>query len=236
MAERTLTERELNRALLARQLLLERASLPLSRAVERVGGLQTQYAPSGYIALWSRLEGFKRDDLTRALERRTLVQATLMRVTIHVVSARDYPLLAAGVRDGRRRWWLQLHKGVETRDVAAAARRLRSLLKEGPRRLGELNEHFAPNDVAWNGAGLWLDLVRVPPSGTWDRRRADLYGLAGDWLGLSDATPEQGLEHLVRRYLGGFGPASIKDTANWAGLPCQDARAGSEAYASAPVP
>ena len=219
MAERTLTERELNRALLARQLLLERASLPLSRAVERVGGLQTQYAPSGYIALWSRLEGFKRDDLTKALERRSLVQGTLMRVTIHVVSARDYPLLAAGVRDGRRRWWLQLHKGVEAREVAAAARRLRSILKEGPRRLSELNQHFAPDDAAWNGAGLWLDLVRVPPSGTWDRRRADLYGLAETWLAPSDATPEQGLEHLIRRYLGGFGPASIKDIANWAGLP-----------------
>ena len=69
-AGRTLTERELNRALLARQLLLERASSPIPKAIERIGGLQTQYAPSAYIGLWSRVDGFGRDDLTRALERR----------------------------------------------------------------------------------------------------------------------------------------------------------------------
>ncbi len=67
---RTLSERELNRALLARQHLLERASTTVPRAIERVGGLQTQYAPAGYIALRTRLEGFRREDLTRALERR----------------------------------------------------------------------------------------------------------------------------------------------------------------------
>ena len=69
---RTLTERELNRALLARQLLLERAKTPLPRALERIGGIQAQYAPSMYIGLWSRLEGFERDQLTRALERRSV--------------------------------------------------------------------------------------------------------------------------------------------------------------------
>ena len=69
-----LTQRELNRAVLARQLLLERAKLPLPRAAERIAGLQTQYAPSGYVGLWSRLEGFERDDLTRALERRNVVR------------------------------------------------------------------------------------------------------------------------------------------------------------------
>jgi hypothetical protein len=72
MAERVLTQRELNRALLARQLLLERSRLSIPRALEQVAGLQTQYAPSGYVGLWSRLEGFERDDLTRALERRSV--------------------------------------------------------------------------------------------------------------------------------------------------------------------
>lgn len=86
MAERTLTTRELNRALLARQLLLERKPMALARALEQVAGLQTQYAPSAYISLWTRLEGFQRDDLTRALERKRAVQATLMRSTIHIVS------------------------------------------------------------------------------------------------------------------------------------------------------
>src|SRR5438132_6051459 len=105
MPERVLSQRELNRALLARQLLLERSSLPLARALERMGGLQMKYAPSGYIGLWTRLEAFERVALTRALERRTVVQGTLMRVTIHLVSARDFPLFAAGVRQARREWW-----------------------------------------------------------------------------------------------------------------------------------
>ena len=105
-AERVLTQRELNRAVLARQLLLERRKHALPRALERVGGIQAQYAPSMYIGLWSRLRDFERDALTRALERRTVVQATLMRVTIHLVSAADYWPLTAGVRDARRARWL----------------------------------------------------------------------------------------------------------------------------------
>jgi hypothetical protein len=109
VAERALTERELNRAVLARQLLLERVQLPIWRAVERVGGLQTQDARSGYIGLWSRLAGFERGDLTRALERRSVVQATVMRITIHTVSARDYPLFTEGVRAHRRKSWTLAH-------------------------------------------------------------------------------------------------------------------------------
>src|SRR5919197_4701512 len=89
-AERTLTERELNRALLARQLLLEREQATIPRVLERMGGLQAQYAPSMYIGLWSRLAGFERYDLDRALERKAVVQGTLMRSTIHLVSGRDY--------------------------------------------------------------------------------------------------------------------------------------------------
>jgi len=220
VAERVLTERDLNRALLARQLLLERAELPLPRALERVGGIQAQYAPSSYIGLWSRLEGFDRNDLTRALERRTVVQGTLMRVTIHLVSARDYPLLAEGVRERRRQWWLTSHRGrADARKIAAAARRARSFLAEGPRRRSELVEYLGADNVTWNGVGVWIDLVRAPPSGTWEQRRADLYATAENWLGPSDATTEQGLDLLVRRYLGGFGPASLKDVASWAGLP-----------------
>jgi len=73
-------------------------------------------------------------------------------------------------------------------------------------------------------AGLWVDLVRVPPSGTWERRRADLYALADDWLGPSTATEERGLEHVVRRYLAGFGPSSFRDLVSWAGLPPETLR------------
>jgi hypothetical protein len=77
--------------------------------------------------------------------------------------------------------------------------------------------------------GLWVDLVRVPPSGTWERRRADRLALAEDWVGPPDATEEEGLVHLVRAYLRGFGPASWRDIASWAGIPVADARRAEEA-------
>ncbi|MEP6973251.1 MAG: winged helix DNA-binding domain-containing protein [Actinomycetota bacterium] len=219
MTGRTLTERELNRALLARQLLLERASLPIPRAVERVGGLQTQYAPSAYIGLWSRLAGFERAELTGALERRTVVQGTLMRGTIHIVSPRDYWSIAAAIRQDRRKWWLGVTRGQITEaQVTDVARRTRSLLADGPRRRRDLVAELAVDSTMWNGVGGWVDLLRVPPSGTWERRSADLYAVAQDWLGPSEATFEDGIELVVRRYLGGFGPASRKDIANWAGV------------------
>jgi hypothetical protein len=220
IVERILTERELNRAVLARQFLLERVKLPIPRAVERVGGLQTQDARSGYIGLWSRLAGFERDDLTRALERKSVVQATAMRITIHMVSARDYPLFTEGVRAHRRKSWTQAHgKRVDMKKVPAVARRVASLLEDGPRWRRELVEELGVDSSTWNGVGMWVDLVRAPPSGTWDRPRGDLYATAENWLGESEATEAEGLQHLLRRYLGAFGPASLKDAANWAGLP-----------------
>src|ERR1044072_8841609 len=104
MEERALTARELNRALLARQSLLGRRSLPLPRAAEAMGCVQAQYAPSTYVGLWSRLDGLEREAVTRALERRSLVQATLMRNTIHVVSRSDYWPLVIAIREERRAW------------------------------------------------------------------------------------------------------------------------------------
>jgi hypothetical protein len=219
VAERTLTQPELNRALLARQLLLERSRLPIPRVLERMGGLQAQYAPSMYIGLWSRIESFERDDLDRALERRTVVQGTLMRATIHLVSSRDYWPFAVGIRRTRRDWWLQVHSPrPDPRDLAAAARRLRRRLAGGTISRAEIDKLLGKGNVWTNGVGMWLDLVRVPPSGTWKRRRADLYAAAEDWLGPADVKPEDGIELLVRRYLGGFGPGTRNEIAKWAGL------------------
>jgi hypothetical protein len=200
---------------------LERVKLPIARAVERVGGLQAQYAPTAYIGLWSRLDGFGRNDLTRALERRNVVQGTLMRATIHVVSARDHPLFARAIREARRAWWLQAtRRRQQAASVEAAAKRVRSLLAEGPRRRSELVGELGLDGMTWNGVQMWIDLVRVPPSGTWEQRRADLYAAAEDWLGPSRASSEDhAIDHLVRRYLGGFGPASRKDVASFTGLP-----------------
>jgi winged helix DNA-binding protein len=228
VSERVLTTRELNRSLLARQLLLERSRLPLGRALERVGGLQAQYTPSSYIRLWSSLEGFERDDLTRALERKRAVQATLMRSTIHVVSARDYWLFAAGIGPSRQEWWLKTHgKAFPNADLDAMAATLRRELAGGTRRRDEVDELLRSHDsTVWTGA--WVELVRVPPSGTWERRRADLFQLASEWLGPATVTEEEGIEHLLRRYLGAFGPGRIDEAAKWAGVAPPKMRATAE--------
>jgi Winged helix DNA-binding domain len=226
LADRVLTSRELNRALLARQLLLERKRMSIPRAIEQVGGLQTQYSPSGYVGLWTRLEGFEREALTRALQRRSVVQATLMRVTIHMVSAREYWLFAMALRRSRQEWWLRLQKGKLTdRDMRSGADALRSALTDGPRSVGELGD-LAKGFLGH--VGLWVDLVRAPPSGTWERRRADLLALAEDWVGPCTATEEEGLEHLLRSYLRGFGPAALKDVSSWAGVPVAPLGAAAE--------
>jgi hypothetical protein len=215
---RTLSGRELNRALLARQLLLERARAPLPRALERMGGLQAQYAPSMYIGLWSRVERMERDAVTRALERRSVVQGTLLRSTIHLVSARDYWPFALATTEARRDHWLRaIPQPITAREMSAAARTVRAALADGPLRRKELDELLGKGRA--QGVGLWLHMVRVPPSGTWERRRADLYAPAEDWLGAPpEVTPEDAMLHIVRRYLAAFGPASRADVASWAGM------------------
>src|SRR6476661_3854789 len=200
--------------MLARQLLLERRPLPLARAVERMGCVQSQYAPSTYVGLWSRVDGLRREAVTRALERRTLVQSTLMRSTIHVVSRRDYWPLAIAIREERRAWAGRV-QGADKRVLRRAAERLRSLLAEGPRSQKEIAEA----GLWLPGIGLWADLVRMPPAGTWERRRADLFGLAEEWVGPEPELSElEARQHLVRRYLGAFGPAPRTDIANWGGM------------------
>jgi hypothetical protein len=219
-ADRVLTQRELNRALLERQFLLARKTMSLPKTLERVGGIQAQYAPSMYIGLWSRLEGFEREALTRALERRTVVQGTLMRITIHLVSAGDWWPMSAGIRDARRKAWLDYRRAsLGEADVKKAAATVRKRLKASVQGRKELMEGM--DNTLFNGANVWLDMVRVPPAGTWERRRADLYALAEDWLGPSDASAYEGRRLLIRRYLQGFGPAAPKEIADWAGLKVQ---------------
>src|SRR3954468_22909734 len=202
---RTLTQRDLNRALLARQLLLERSPAPLPRALERIGGIQAQYAPSMYFGLWSRLRDLDPPAITRGLERRSLVQATLMRSTIHLVSRADYWPLALAVGEARRRSWARSVGGDEAA-MRSAAERLREALRSGPLRRADVEALLGREPARW--VGFFLDLVRVPPSGTWERRRADLYAAAEDWLGPPETTVAAGRELLVRRYLSGFGPAA----------------------------
>lgn len=221
--ETRLTQRGLNRAVLARQLLLERHDLAIPEALERIGGIQNQYAPNAYIRLWSCLRDFRRGDLDAALDSRAVIQATLMRQTIHLVSRADYWPLEIAIRRHRREWYARAHKhllgGVDMDAVAGA---VGEELGAGPLRQREIAARldargFPPDGV--RGMGEWLDLVRVPPAGTWTQRRADLYGLASAEVGPEPALDEAGaLVQLLRRYLGAFGPATLADAASWAGL------------------
>jgi hypothetical protein len=183
-------------------------------------GLQNQYAPSGYIGLWTRLDSFGRADLTRALERRSIVQATLMRATIHLVSRRDFWPIATAIDEPLREWWFRATKRrPEEKRLRAIDMRATLLFADGPKRKKEILDALGIAASDFAGVGLWTPLVRVPPSGTWENRRADLYGLAEAWVGPRGVTAEQGRELLVRRYLGAFGPASRADIASFTGLP-----------------
>ena len=223
MADPVLDTRTLNRALLTRQLLLQRAKIPITRAVERIGGIQAQYSPSAYIGLWSRVQGFRRPQLTRALETADLIQATVMRVTIHVVSAADYPILTEAVRRSRRELWSRVAK---SRDLDhdgwhRVGTIVTSMLADGPRPRSELIQTLVDEGFAkdiWEGVGLWVDMIRVPPSGTWERRRADLYGLARNYVAMTPIDEPNAVEHLVKRYLRAFGPATIGDISSWSGV------------------
>src|SRR5437764_11776673 len=126
---RTLSQRQLLLALLDRQLLLQRSRLSIPKVLERMGGLQAQYAPSMYIGLWTRMEGVKRTDLDRALERRTVVQGTLLRSTIHLVSPADYWPFAAAIRESRKVWWLRSRRDTDPAAIDAAVDALRQHLR-----------------------------------------------------------------------------------------------------------
>src|SRR5262245_63024332 len=180
-----------------------------------MGTLQAQYAPSMYIGLWSRIEGFRRSDLDAALERPRIAQGTLMRATIHLVSAADYWPIAMGIRRARREAWLSAsyRRDYTAKQMSAAARKLGARIGDGTMSRKEIHELLGSDSVVTNGVNMWLDLVRVPPSGTWERRRADLYAAAEHWLGPPPAKLDEGagIELLTRRYLGGFGPSAVEE-------------------------
>lgn len=215
----TLEWEQLNRAVLARQLLLERAKLPLHRVVERVAGIQAQYIPSAYVGLWSRAEGFDRDHLTNALHRGSIIQGTLMRGTIHLVSRADYWPIAAAIRGPMRDWWLRVSRsGRSAEEMNDLGGQLQSALADGPRKRAELFSDLGLDNQTLGGLRYWVELVRVPPSGTWGSRRADLYGLATEWVGPETSDPTSGTDLLIRRYLRGFGPATRDDIKKFTGL------------------
>src|SRR6184192_891220 len=217
---RTLTLRELNRATLARQLLLHRAKLNVVTGVERLAALQAQWSPSPYFALWSRLAEFRRERLWSALERHTIVRARLMRGTLHLVSARDFYAYAVATQDLQRGAWnrLQIGNGVDPKKVAALA----IAFARKPRPKEEVLEHVqARIGGALGGPFSWLvwrfvsahaDLVTAPPGGHWEYGGTDApYVAASHWIARGERPSEpEALEILVRRCVSAFGPVTSR--------------------------
>ena len=222
-----LTLRELNRAMLARQLLLERAGIGVVRAVERLAALQAQWSPSPYIALWSRLKGFRREQLWSAIERREVIRARLMRGTLHLVSARDFYAYAVATQDLQRGAWnrLQVGRGVDPKEVAALAisfarqpRAKEEVLAHIQERIGgSLGGPF--NWLVWRFVSAHADLVTAPPGGHWEYGGTDApYVAARHWIASGGRPSEDdAIETLVRRCLAAFGPATLADVAKFAG-------------------
>jgi hypothetical protein len=140
-----------------------------------------------------------------------------MRSTIHLVSRREFWLYAVGIRRARREWWMRVTPDRPTERAAEhRAERIREALADGPMTVAELGAVAAG---FLGDLGVWVELVRVPPSGTWERRRADRLALAEQWVGPCEVTEDEGLRHLIRAYLRGFGPAPLKDVSSWSGVP-----------------
>jgi DNA glycosylase AlkZ-like len=223
VAERILTERELNRALLARQLLLARRSLSVAEAVERLAALQAQWPPSPYIALWSRLEGFRIPKLERALAAGKVVKATLMRSTLHIVSSADYFAFAAAIVAARRD---RVERSFPAVNLDTVAARLRHATAEPPRSWDEWRElavSLAGREIRrgeiwplWTVGFMHGRLVHLPPSGSFGHFRSGRFTPADEWLGTPPAV-DNPMEHLVCRHLAAFGPASLDDLSSWTG-------------------
>ena len=206
------TVRALSRATLARQLLLERARLSVPAAVERLGAMQAQWPPAPYVGLWSRLESFHHDQLTRALERRRVTRSTLFRMTVHLVSAKDQPAFARLVHD---QWREDFERGGLR--VDELERRIERLADDGPFTYADLNAILPELEPRGFLVRCVTPLVHVPPSGTWGRVRIKLT-TAERWLGVPMPPAREAAERVIRRYLRAFGPASRADLLQFSGL------------------
>jgi hypothetical protein len=219
-----LDTRALNRALLARQLLLARSNRPVADAVEHLVGLQAQIPNSPYIGLWTRLDRFNPATLSRMMTTRRAVRAALMRGTLHLCTTRDYlslrPLVQPALTRGLHGNFGRNLKGLDPRVIAAAGRRL---LEKQPRGIAEiatlLQARWPERDARTLGYAVQylLPIVQLPPRGVWGATGPVIWGTAEAWLRRPLKDPAS-LDKLVLRYLAAFGPATVMDIRSWSGL------------------
>jgi hypothetical protein len=219
-----LSPRALNRALMARQGLLERSATPVAEMVERLVGMQAQVPSNPYVALWSRLHDFDPGELSGLIAGRAAVRAGAMRATIHLLTARDclaiQPITGDVLERTFRSGFGKVTEGVDVDAIAAAGR---ELLAVEPRTRADLARLLAPRwpDVEPETLGLTVTfktpLVQVPPRGLWGETSQARWALTEQWLG----APLDGgatVDALVLRYLAAFGPATVADVRTWSRL------------------
>jgi hypothetical protein len=224
MADRILKLRELNRATLARQMLLERDTAPVPAAIERLVGLQAQLASAPYVGLWTRLRDFRREDLAGQIENRKVVKATMMRATLHLCAAEDYlrfrtalqPLLIGALSAIAKR------RGQDF-DLDKVLKAARKFIGEKPRTFAEISEMVtklmpdADVGAMRYSVRTHIPLAQVPITTGWSYSNKPEFTLAESWIG-RPVSPEDNLQELVLRYLAAFGPASVTDAQTWLGL------------------
>jgi Winged helix DNA-binding domain len=225
MATPVLTLRALNRATLSRQLLLERSDLKPIKAIERLAGMQAQAPLSPYVGLWTRLHDFEPEQLADLMRRRKVVRASLMRVTIHLVSARDalaWRALLTRVAEGgwRGSQWSKQIGDADPAEVLAAARQLIDVDAIGRTDLGLLLAQRFPqaDPYALGGTVMYLQpTVQATPRGVWGEGGPAQLRSLQSWLG-QELAAEPSVDDLVRRCIGALGPMSVMDIQAWCGL------------------
>ena len=227
-----LSARQLNRATLARQSLLERARWDVVEAVERLAGLQAQEPASPYIALWTRLAGFDDERMRLAVAAGDLVKATLGRSTLHLVSAADYRASVTALLAVTREKWMQETRGRPVRRTLPELTAESLAYASRPRTNVELRDHAGTlgepveADELWRRIRRYGAFVHVPGDEPWSYGRRPRLVAAQAWLGGPDADETASLEHVVRMHLGAFGPSRLADIAQWSGLAVRRLRIG----------
>jgi Winged helix DNA-binding domain len=226
MSNEVLTTRAINRATLARQMLLERSDRGLVAAVEFLIGLQGQLSEGPYQALWSRLNGFRHEALTALIVDRTLVRATSLRATLHLHTIDDLIGLRPHIQPVLDRMWQTGFgdKGFGDNDIGKVHRAGVKLLDKGPLTRGALGavlqEKFPAGDALAKSLLLQVKeiLVQIPPTRIWGSGHAPLLTRLENWV---PAPHKRAMarKDLIRRYLGAFGPASVADMQAWSGMP-----------------